>query len=112
MYRQTSPDVRELFLASSDEELLLQFVTAARSNVSPIHLVPPRIDLNTFLWQGVKASASIGGWAGSQWYSSNVGSPENRTSFVKTVTDFAEKYGLDGIDFECVCSQPPISFCF
>ena len=50
--------------------------------------------------QGVKALGSIGGWSGSQWWSSNVGSAENRTLFVKTVTDFAEQYKLDGLEFE------------
>ena len=31
-----------------------------------------------------------------------MGSEENRTAFVKTVTDFAKKYKLDGLDFEYV----------
>lgn len=43
---------------------------------------------------------SVGGWTGSLFYSSNVGSAENRTAFVKTVTDLATKYNLDGIDFD------------
>ena len=31
-----------------------------------------------------------------------MGSAENRTAFVKTVTDFAKKYDLDGLNFEYV----------
>ena len=45
---------------------------------------------------------SVGGWTGSLYYSANVASAENRTAFVKTITDFATKYELDGIDFEYV----------
>ena len=31
-----------------------------------------------------------------------MGSAKNRTAFVKTVTDFAKKYHLDGLNFEYV----------
>ena len=48
----------------------------------------------------MKASLSIGGWTGSRFFSTNVGSAENRTKFVKAVSDVAEKYNLDGIDIE------------
>ena len=50
--------------------------------------------------QGVKALVSVGGWTGSLYFSSAVASAENRTAFVKTITDFATQYQLDGIDFE------------
>jgi hypothetical protein len=50
----------------------------------------------------VKALVSIGGWDGGLYYSSNVATAQNRTAFVKTVSDFALKYKLDGVDFECV----------
>ncbi|KAI0344492.1 chitinase [Trametopsis cervina] len=49
---------------------------------------------------GVKALVSIGGWTGSLYYSSNVASAENRTAFVKTVTDLKTQFGLDGVDFD------------
>lgn len=52
--------------------------------------------------QGVKALVSIGGWTGSRFYSSNVGSAANRTAFVETVINFVNKYNLDGLDFEYV----------
>lgn len=52
--------------------------------------------------QNVKAGLSIGGWTGSRYFSTHVGSQENRTIFVKAVTDVVAMYNLDGIDFECV----------
>ncbi|CAA7260882.1 unnamed protein product [Cyclocybe aegerita] len=70
-----------LDLSGSNPSVLPQFVKQARSN-------------------GVKALVSIGGWTGSRGFSVNVGSAQNRTAFVKTVTDFATKYGLDGLDFD------------
>jgi len=56
----------------------------------------------------VEALLSIGGWTGSIYFSTAVGSPENRTKFVEAIVDLANTYGLDGIDFESV--YPPISF--
>jgi len=47
---------------------------------------------------GVSATISIGGWTGSRFWSSAVGSAENRTAFVKTCLDFVDKYQLDGLD--------------
>ncbi|KAK2466026.1 hypothetical protein APHAL10511_001668 [Amanita phalloides] len=80
-FAETTPDVRELSLADSDPDLLPKFVAAAHRH-------------------GVKASVSIGGWTGSRWWSSNVGSAHNRTLFVHTVVSFAKKYHLDGLDFD------------
>ncbi|KAJ3513907.1 hypothetical protein NLJ89_g2690 [Agrocybe chaxingu] len=77
----TTPDADTLALDASDERLLPQFVSTAHQN-------------------GVKASLSIGGWTGSRYFSSNVGSARNRTAFVKTVTDIATKFSLDGLDFD------------
>lgn len=45
---------------------------------------------------------SIGGWTGSQYFSTAVATAENRTAFVKSVVGLASKYELDGIEFECV----------
>ncbi|GKT43536.1 chitinase A1 [Colletotrichum spaethianum] len=50
--------------------------------------------------KNVKALVSIGGWTGSRYMSTNIGSAENRTAFVKTCLDFVEKYNLDGLDFD------------
>ncbi|KAJ7665711.1 glycoside hydrolase superfamily [Mycena rosella] len=74
-------DPSAISLAESDEELLPQFVAAAHKN-------------------GVKAGLSIGGWTGSQYYSSNVASASNRTAFVKSVTNLIQKYHLDLVDFD------------
>ncbi|KAH8107690.1 chitinase [Cristinia sonorae] len=77
----TTPDVTKLSLDGSAPEVLPQFVETAQKN-------------------GVKALVSVGGWTGSLYFSSNVGSAANRTAFVKTITDFASQYKLDGIDFD------------
>lgn len=39
-------------------------------------------------------------WTGSRFFSVAVGSEANRTAFVNTITNLAEKYKLDGVDFE------------
>jgi len=57
-----------------------------------------------FSIQYVSALVSIGGWTGSIYYSTAVGSAQNRTAFVKAVVGFVQKYKLDGIDFEYVGS--------
>ncbi|KAG6831777.1 hypothetical protein H0H92_007929 [Tricholoma furcatifolium] len=77
----TTANPSVISLAASDQVILPQFVTAAHNN-------------------NVKASLAIGGWTGSIWFSSNVGSADNRTAFVKAVTGLVEKYQLDGIDFD------------
>ncbi|KAL0579745.1 hypothetical protein V5O48_002239 [Marasmius crinis-equi] len=80
-FAETTDDPRLLTLNGSEPQLLPEFVKEAHKH-------------------HVGALVSIGGWAGSQHFSTNVGSAENRTAFVKTVTDFADKYDLDGIDFD------------
>ncbi|VDB82806.1 unnamed protein product [Peniophora sp. CBMAI 1063] len=70
-----------LTLNGSEPELLPSFVTAAKEH-------------------GVKALVSLGGWTGSRFFSTAVGSPENRTAFVDTINAFAEEYDLDGVDFD------------
>ncbi|KAK7051350.1 hypothetical protein VNI00_004850 [Paramarasmius palmivorus] len=76
----TTPDGK-LSLEGSNPSGLAPFVQAAHDN-------------------GVKASVGIGGWTGSMFFSTSIGSPENRTAFVKTVTDFATQYNLDGLDMD------------
>ncbi|KAH9817266.1 family 18 glycoside hydrolase [Melampsora americana] len=48
----------------------------------------------------VSISISVGGWTGSRFFSTNVGNAQNRTIFVKTLSDFVHKYGFDGIDID------------
>ncbi|KAF8973025.1 glycoside hydrolase superfamily [Flammula alnicola] len=80
-FATTTPDVSTLSLASSDEQLLPQFVSLAHQH-------------------NVKAAISIGGWTGSRWFSPHVRTSGNRTAFVKTVSSLAQKYDLDGLDFD------------
>ncbi|KAI0747107.1 glycoside hydrolase [Daedaleopsis nitida] len=77
----TTPDVNQVSLEASDEELLPRFVDLAHQN-------------------GVKALLTIGGWTGSQYFSSAVATEANRTAFVKTVLGLVDKYNLDGLDFD------------
>ncbi|KAI0049237.1 glycoside hydrolase family 18 protein [Auriscalpium vulgare] len=80
-FAETAPSVHELSLSDSDATFLQQFVSTAHTH-------------------GVKALVSVGGWTGGLYYSTDVGSAENRTAFVKTITQLATKYNLDGIDFD------------
>lgn len=73
--------VDSLSLDGSSGDLLPQFVSDAHSN-------------------NVAAHIAIGGWLGSVWFSSSIATSENRTAFVKTVTQFAHKYNVDGIQFD------------
>ncbi|KAK7049968.1 hypothetical protein VNI00_005399 [Paramarasmius palmivorus] len=70
-----------LSLNGSNPDGLRPFVNAAHQN-------------------GVKACASIGGWTGSRFFSTDVGSPQNTSLFVKTVADFVNDYQLDCIDLD------------
>ncbi|KAJ8583637.1 glycoside hydrolase family 18 protein [Rhizopogon salebrosus TDB-379] len=73
--------VDSLSLDGSDGDLLPEFVSTAHAN-------------------NVEAHISIGGWGGSLYFSSNLATAANRTAFVKTVVDFASKYGVDGVQFD------------
>ena len=50
----------------------------------------------------MKAILTIGGWTGSIYFSTAVGSEANRTAFAKACVDLVKKYDLDGLDFEYV----------
>lgn len=80
-FAETTSDVTVLDLSGSNPGLLPEFVSMAHQN-------------------GVKALVSIGGWTGSRFWSSNVATASKRAAFVKTITDFAKKYNLDGVDFD------------
>jgi len=77
----TTPKPSVISLEPSDQQLLPQFVAAAHKH-------------------GVKASLSIGGWTGSRYFSTNVGSSKNRTAFLQAVTNLVQQYSLDGVDFD------------
>ncbi|KAF8801135.1 endochitinase [Phlegmacium glaucopus] len=76
----TTPDTSVLSLDTASAALLPTFVSEAHAN-------------------GVNATLSIGGWSGSLYFSTAV-SPQNRSTFVKTVVNLVNKYNLDGIDFD------------
>ncbi|PCH44849.1 glycoside hydrolase family 18 protein [Wolfiporia cocos MD-104 SS10] len=80
-FATTTPDVGTISLAASDEQLLPQFVELAHQN-------------------NVKAIVTIGGWTGSQYFSSAVATAANRSAFVQTALDLVSKYNLDGLDFD------------
>lgn len=43
-------------------------------------------------------SLTIGGWTGSQFFSTLVGNHQNRTDLVDSIQRTVQKYGFDGID--------------
>ncbi|KAJ6607726.1 glycoside hydrolase family 18 protein [Mycena sp. CBHHK59/15] len=73
----TTPDPSNIVV---DDTRLREFVAQAKSN-------------------GVSPILAIGGWGGSQHFSTAV-EPENSTSFVNAVLGLVINYGLDGIDFD------------
>ncbi|EIN09004.1 glycoside hydrolase [Punctularia strigosozonata HHB-11173 SS5] len=70
-----------LSLADSDAKLLPTFVSEAHKS-------------------GVKAILSLGGWGGSQFFSTAMGSAQNRTRFVQELLEIVSEYDLDGVDFD------------
>ncbi|SJL02393.1 related to endochitinase [Armillaria ostoyae] len=83
-FAETTPDVNTLSFNTSgidSEGVLAQLVATAHEN-------------------DVDAKVSVGGWTGSLYWSDNVGSAENRTAWIKTLTNLVSKYDLDGLDFD------------
>ncbi|KAI5121787.1 hypothetical protein M0805_009779 [Coniferiporia weirii] len=80
-FASTTNDVNTLSLDASDAQTIPTFVTLAHQN-------------------NVKASLSVGGWSGSQFYSTAVGDETNRTAFVQEVLSLVSTYELDGLDFD------------
>ncbi|KAH8997040.1 chitinase [Lactarius hatsudake] len=77
-----TPDANIIgFQNDSDKALLPQFVQTAHAN-------------------NVHALLSIGGWTGSQYFSSAVATDANRTAFAQAVMGLVSTYNLDGIEFD------------
>lgn len=74
--------------------------TSQRSRTLSALLRLPVLNAIQNLLQNVLALLSIGGWSGSTYFSTSVGSSTNRTSFTKAVLDLVSQYSFDGIDFE------------
>ncbi|KAJ7669315.1 glycoside hydrolase family 18 protein, partial [Mycena polygramma] len=72
------------------------------SNVSNISLPDPGLQDFVAAAQShnVAALLSIGGWSGSQYFSTAVATAENRAAFVNAITLLVTNYSLDGIDFD------------
>ncbi|KAK2012516.1 family 18 glycosyl hydrolase [Colletotrichum eremochloae] len=68
-------------LTKSAPDQIPAFVAAARQN-------------------NVKALMTVGGWTGSRYFSTAIGSPENRTAYVQKCLDLVQQYDLDGLDFD------------
>ncbi|PPQ99036.1 hypothetical protein CVT24_003596 [Panaeolus cyanescens] len=49
---------------------------------------------------GAKVKASIGGWSGSQYFSTAVQDEENRSTFIDSILSLYDDYHLDGIDID------------
>ncbi|KAJ6467525.1 glycoside hydrolase family 18 protein [Mycena vitilis] len=75
----TTPDPGQI--SGLDENLLRNFVHTAKS-------------------KGVTPMLSIGGWTGSQYFSTAVATSEHRTKFLNAIVALVNKYQLDGIDFD------------
>ncbi|KAJ7512505.1 endochitinase [Mycena galericulata] len=80
-FATTTPNVSTIALDSVSTQALPSFVSAAQSN-------------------SVTALLSIGGWSGSQYYSTAVATAENRTAFITAILSLVSIYNLDGIDFD------------
>lgn len=80
-FAETTPSVNSITLEGSDPAVLPDFVSAAHQN-------------------GVSALVGIGGWSGSAYFSSDLGSAKNRTAFANTLSDFVQKYNVDGLSFD------------
>ncbi|TFK64051.1 endochitinase [Pluteus cervinus] len=80
-FATTTPDVHQLSLDATSRTVLPQLVAAGHAH-------------------GVAVTCSIGGWTGSQFFSTAVGSAANRTAFVRTVINLVTHYNLDGVDFD------------
>ncbi|KAF8645648.1 hypothetical protein AX16_007668 [Volvariella volvacea WC 439] len=77
----TTPDPSVISLDATSQALLPAFVRTANEN-------------------DVSALLSLGGWTGSQYFSSAVATAESRTTFVNAVIGLVQQYNLDGIDFD------------
>ncbi|KAI0305234.1 chitinase [Multifurca ochricompacta] len=80
-FATTTPDANVIGLQDSDKQLLPQFVQTAHAN-------------------NVHAILSVGGWTGSQFFSSAVATEANRTAFAQAIMKVVSQYNLDGIEFD------------
>ncbi|GAA5831452.1 hypothetical protein JCM5353_005727 [Sporobolomyces roseus] len=80
----TTPSASAVSQAGIDDSTIIDFVARAKT-------------------AGVKAGYTVGGFTGSQYFSTNVATAQNRTIFARTLLAVLDKYGFDGgisIDWE------------
>jgi chitinase len=53
------------------------------------------------VFQGATPILSVGGWSGSQFFSSAVSTDANRTAFANAILAVVSQYQLAGIEIEC-----------
>ncbi|GAA5846225.1 hypothetical protein JCM3766R1_000755 [Sporobolomyces carnicolor] len=80
----TTPSASAVSQAGIDDSTIYDFVSRAKA-------------------AGVSAGFTVGGWTGSQYFSTNVATAQNRTLFAKTLLAVIDRFGFDGgisIDWE------------
>ncbi|GAA6064026.1 hypothetical protein JCM10212_004258 [Sporobolomyces blumeae] len=80
----TTPSASAISQAGIDDSNIIDFVARAKA-------------------AGTKAGFTVGGWTGSQYFSTNVATAANRTIFAQTLLAVMNRYGFDGgisIDWE------------
>ncbi|GAA5882797.1 hypothetical protein JCM16303_002462 [Sporobolomyces ruberrimus] len=80
----TTPSASAISQAGIDDSTIIDFVSRAKA-------------------AKVTAGFTVGGWTGSQYFSTNVATAQNRTIFAQTLLAVMNRYGFDGgisIDWE------------
>lgn len=72
--------------------------SALTASPQDVHILPQLV--NAAHANNVTVSVSLGGWGGSQHFSTIVSSPESRSKFVSALATFTQAWKLDGIDFD------------
>ncbi|GAA5935977.1 hypothetical protein JCM1841_006589 [Sporobolomyces salmonicolor] len=77
----TTPDASAISQAGIDDSTITDFVARAHA-------------------AGITVSYTVGGYTGSQYFSSNVATAANRTVFAQTLVSVMQEYDFDGIDID------------
>ncbi|GAA5935142.1 hypothetical protein JCM3775_007214 [Rhodotorula graminis] len=77
----TTPSASTISQAGIDDSLIRDFVTRAHA-------------------AGVTVSYTVGGWTGSQYFSTHVATATSRNTFARTLVAVMQQYGFDGIDID------------
>ncbi|TNY17607.1 endochitinase [Rhodotorula diobovata] len=77
----TTPSASAISQAGIDDSLIRDFVSRAHK-------------------AGVTVSYTVGGWTGSQHFSTHVATATSRNTFARTLVAVMQQYGFDGIDID------------